>query len=162
MTETLARLREALSNRYAIEREIGHGGMATVYLARDLRHNRQVALKVLRPELATAIGSERFLREIRTTAQLTHPHILAMHDSGDAAGLLYYIMPYIEGESLRERLRRDRQLSVEAATRAIWHDAGIRFDPEVVSAFLKRRDGIVSILQKMRGGTPSAQSAEAA
>src|SRR6266540_213233 len=114
MTETLAQLRAALSNRYAIEREIGHGGMATVYLARDLRHNRNVALKVLRPELRTAIGTERFLREIRTTAQLTHPHILAMHDSGEAAGLLYYIMPYSDGESLRDRLDRERRLSVDA------------------------------------------------
>jgi serine/threonine-protein kinase len=110
-------LAEALSDRYAFERELGRGGMATVYLARDLRHDRLVALKVLHPELAHALGPERFLREIRTTARLDHPHILPVFDSGEAAGLLWYTMPYVEGESLRDRLRREGQLAVEEATR---------------------------------------------
>ena len=107
MTGTpLERLRAALADRYALERELGHGGMATVYLARDLRHGRAVAIKVLRPEIAAALGPERFLREIEVAARLTHPHILALHDSGQAGGSLYYVMPYIEGESLRDRLDR--------------------------------------------------------
>jgi tetratricopeptide (TPR) repeat protein len=106
---------EALSARYEIERELGRGGMATVYLARDLKHDRWVALKVLHPELAHALGPERFLREIRTTARLDHPHILPVLDSGEAGGLLWYTMPYVRGESLRDRLRRETQLPVEAA-----------------------------------------------
>jgi len=105
-------LSAALAGRYLVERELGRGGMATVYLARDLKHDRLVALKVLRPELATAVGPERFLREIQVAAAFNHPHILALHDSGAADGLLYYVMPYVEGESLRDRLRRDRQLSI--------------------------------------------------
>src|SRR5881628_3642192 len=109
------RLRAALAGRYAIERELGVGGMATVYLARDLKHDREVALKVLRPELAHVLGPDRFLREIRTTAQLDHPHILPMLDSGEADGLLWYTMPYVRGESLRDRLRRDTQLPLAAA-----------------------------------------------
>jgi serine/threonine-protein kinase len=104
-----------LAGRYRLERELGQGGMATVYLARDLRHERAVALKVLRPELAQALGADRFLREIRTTAQLTHPHILPLHDSGEAAGFLYYVMPYVEGESLRDRLLREKQLPLDDA-----------------------------------------------
>ena len=100
---------------YEVIREIGQGGMATVYLARDARHDRQVALKILRPELAATLGPERFLREIRLTAQLQHPHILPLHDSGEADGLLYYVMPYPEGESLRGRLRRERQLPLDEA-----------------------------------------------
>jgi TolB-like protein/tetratricopeptide (TPR) repeat protein len=110
-------LRVALADRYAIERELGAGGMATVYLARDLRHEREVALKVLRPGLAAALGSDRFLREIKTTAQLAHPHILPLHDSGEAAGFLYYVMPYVEGESLRDRLTREKQLPLDDALR---------------------------------------------
>jgi tetratricopeptide (TPR) repeat protein len=106
---------EALSARYEIERELGRGGMATVYLARDLKHDRPVALKALHPELAHALGPERFLREIRTTARLDHPHILPVLDSGEAGGLLWYTMPYVRGESLRDRLRRETQLPVEAA-----------------------------------------------
>jgi serine/threonine-protein kinase len=98
-----------------LERELGRGGMATVYLARDLKHHRQVAIKVLRPELAAALGPERFLREIEIAARLNHPHILALHDSGDADGFLYYVMPYVEGESLRQRLVRERQLPLEDA-----------------------------------------------
>jgi eukaryotic-like serine/threonine-protein kinase len=108
-------LAEALRDRYTLERELGRGGMATVYLARDLRHQRYVALKVLAPELATAVGVERFHREIQLAASLQHPHILPVHDSGDAAGTLWYTMPYVEGESLRERLRRVARLGVEEA-----------------------------------------------
>jgi serine/threonine protein kinase len=110
-------LQSALADRYAIERELGSGGMATVYLAEDLKHRRKVAIKVLKPELAAALGSERFLREIEVTAGLTHPHILALHDSGEAAGFLYYVMPYVAGESLRGRLERETQLPVDEALR---------------------------------------------
>src|SRR3954464_2596654 len=110
-------LAEALRDRYALERELGRGGMATVYLAQDLKHDRLVAVKVLRPDLAAVLGGERFLREIRLTAQLQHPHILNLLDSGEAAGFLYYVMPYIEGETLRERLTRDGQLPVDETLR---------------------------------------------
>jgi serine/threonine-protein kinase len=109
------RLAEALSDRYPIQRELGSGGMATVYLAHDLKHDRPVALKVLRPDYAATVGPERFLREIDTAAKLTHPHILPLHDSGAANGFLYYVMPYVEGESLRDRLKREKQLEVEDA-----------------------------------------------
>jgi serine/threonine-protein kinase len=109
------RLRTALIGRYAVDRELGRGGMAFVFLAQDLRHERQVALKVLRPELAPSLGAERFLREIRLAAALQHPHILPLFDSGEAGGLLYYVMPYVEGESLRARLDRESQLPVEVA-----------------------------------------------
>ena len=101
---------ELVRDRYVIERELGHGGMATVYLARDLKHNRLVALKVLRPELGAVIGADRFLREISLTAALQHPSILPLLDSGAAGGQYYYVMPYIEGESLRQRLEREGQL----------------------------------------------------
>jgi serine/threonine protein kinase/tetratricopeptide (TPR) repeat protein len=110
-------LRDALSGRYTIDRELGRGGMATVYLARDLRHGRLVAIKVLRAELAASVGSERFHREIQTAAQLQHPHILALHDSGEADGVLFYVMPFVEGESLRERLAREHQLPLDDALR---------------------------------------------
>jgi serine/threonine-protein kinase len=113
--EQLDRLKAALAGRYRIERELGRGGMAVVYLAEDRKLERQVAIKVLKPELAAAIGSERFLREIKLTARLEHPHILTLHDSGDADGLLYYVMPYVAGESLRERLHREKQLPLEDA-----------------------------------------------
>ncbi len=116
MADQLARLKAALAARYALERELGRGGMATVYLARDLRHGRLVAIKVLRPEIAAALGPERFLREIQTAARLTHPHILPLHDSGEAAGSLFYVMPYIEGESLRDRLEREGQLPPTVTT----------------------------------------------
>ena len=99
------------------ERELGEGGMATVYLADDLKHERKVALKVLKPELAALVGAERFLAEIKTTANLQHPHILPLHDSGDADGFLFYVMPYVEGESLREKLDREHQLPVDEAVR---------------------------------------------
>ncbi len=107
----------AIGARYALERELGRGGMATVYLGRDLRHHRHVAIKVLHPELSTALGPERFLREIELTASLQHPHILPLFDSGSAAGLLYYVMPYVDGETLRARLGRERQLPVNDALR---------------------------------------------
>jgi TolB-like protein len=117
LADLLDSLQSALANRYRIERELGRGGMASVYLARDLKHNRLVALKVLHPELAHALGPERFLREIQLTARLDHPHILPVHDSGEAAGFLWYTMPYVEGESLRDRLRREVQLPIEEARR---------------------------------------------
>jgi len=115
--ERLSAVASALAERYRVEREVGHGGMATVYLAEDLRHHRRVAVKVLHPELGAALGGERFLREIEVTAALHHPHILPLHDSGEARGLLYYVMPFVEGESLRELLRRERQLAVDEAVR---------------------------------------------
>ncbi|HEU5050933.1 MAG TPA: protein kinase [Gemmatimonadales bacterium] len=111
------RLGQSLSERYRIERELGQGGMATVYLAEDVRHHRRVAIKVLHPELSAVIGAERFLREIELTANLQHPHILPLFDSGDADGLLYYVMPYVDGETLRSRLARERQLPVGDALR---------------------------------------------
>jgi serine/threonine-protein kinase len=118
VTEVIAdRLKIALASRYVIERTLGQGGMATVYLARDLRHDRKVALKVLRPELASAIGADRFLNEIRVTASLQHPHILPLHDSGETDGFLYYVMPYVDGESLRDRLDEERQLPIDDAIR---------------------------------------------
>src|SRR6266487_5748726 len=117
MAEILGRLQAALADRYAIDRELGRGGTATVYLAQDRKHGRAVAVKVLRPELAAALGAERFLREIEIAARLTHPHILSLHDSGEANGFLYYVMPYLEGESLRDRLKREAQLPVEEAVR---------------------------------------------
>ncbi len=117
MESELERITQALADRYAIEREIGRGGMATVYLADDLKHDRKVALKVLHPELAAVVGSERFLAEIRLTAKLQHPHILPLFDSGSADGFLYFVMPYVDGESLRATLDRERQLPVEEALR---------------------------------------------
>ena len=117
MADVLTRLTSALSTRYQMSRQIGVGGMATVYLAHDLRHERDVAIKVLHPDLAAALGAERFLAEIKTTAKLQHPHILPLLDSGDADGLLYYVMPYVEGESLRTRLERETQLAVDDAVR---------------------------------------------
>jgi eukaryotic-like serine/threonine-protein kinase len=119
MTDIPPRLAEQLADRYVIERPLGRGGMATVYLARDLRHDRHVALKVLRPELAEVIGRDRFLREIQIAANLTHPHILPVHDSGEAAGLLYYVMPYVEGETLRQRLHHDGALPVPEVVRLL-------------------------------------------
>ncbi len=115
MTYPLDDVKRALADRYSIEREIGRGGTATVYLAEDVKHRRQVAIKVLRPELATTLGSDRFLLEIQITAQLVHPNILPLLDSGAAGEFLYYVMPYVPGESLRDRIRRERQLPVEEA-----------------------------------------------
>ncbi len=116
-TPDMARLADALSGHYQIDRRVGEGGMATVYLATDQRHDRKVAVKVLRPELAAVIGAERFLAEIKTTASLQHPHILPLHDSGEADGFLFYVMPFVEGESLRDRLEREKQLPVGDAIR---------------------------------------------
>ena len=115
MFEPPDRLKAALADRYALERKLGEGGMATVYLADDLKHGRKVALKVLKPELAAVLGAERFLAEIKTTANLQHPNILPLFDSGEADGFLYYVMPYIEGETLRDRIDRERQLPVDEA-----------------------------------------------
>ncbi|MEO8201029.1 MAG: protein kinase [Gemmatimonadota bacterium] len=124
MSEPTTRLTKALADRYRIEGELGAGGMATVYLAQDLRHDRRVAIKVLRPELAAVIGAERFLSEIRTTANLQHPHILPLFDSGEADSFLFYVMPLVEGESLRDRLIREKQLPVADAVRIATEVAG--------------------------------------
>ncbi len=133
--DSIASLSAALSDRYRIERELGQGGMATVYLAQDIRHGRQVALKVLRPELAAVIGAERFLQEIKTTANLQHPHILPLHDSGKVDGTVFYVMPYVQGESLRDLLNREKQLPIDAA---------IRIAREVASALdYAHRHGVI-------------------
>ena len=135
MTDAFDRLKSALSDRYAIEQEIGSGGMATVYLAGDVRHDRQVAVKVLRPELAAALGSERFHQEIKIAANLHHPHILPLYDSGEADGFLYYVMPYIEGESLRDKLSREGELPIPEA---------VRLTRDVVDALaLAHKQGVV-------------------
>src|SRR5881397_1305613 len=110
-------LKAAMSDRYTLERELGAGGMATVYLARDVRHRRNVAIKVMHPELAALIGAERFLKEIETTANLQHPNILPLFDSGRVEGTVFYVMPYVQGESLRSRLTRETQLPVADAIR---------------------------------------------
>ena len=117
MSDPVVRLNAALEGRYQIERELGEGGMATVYLADDLKHERKVALKVLKPELAAVVGAERFLAEIKTTANLQHPHILPLFDSGEADSFLFYVMPYVEGETLRDRIKREKQLPVDEAVR---------------------------------------------
>jgi len=128
LQDGLSRLQAALAGQYRIERELGRGGMAVVYLAHDLRHDRPVALKVLHPEMAETLGTERFLREIKLAARLQHPHIVSVHDSGTTEGWaaeqqgrgavhLWFTMPYIEGESLRDRLRRERQLPIDEAVR---------------------------------------------
>ena len=114
---TPAGLSGALAERYRLERELGAGGMATVYLAEDLKHHRKVAIKVLHAELSAVLGPERFLKEIELTANLQHPHILPLFDSGNADGLLYYVMPYVDGETLRARLEREGQLSIPDAVR---------------------------------------------
>ncbi|MEO8201030.1 MAG: protein kinase [Gemmatimonadota bacterium] len=124
MTEPVIRLTAALADGYRIERELGAGGMATVYLAEDLKHHRKVAIKVLRPELAAVIGAERFLREIQTIANLQHPHILGLIDSGEVNGTAYYVMPFVEGESLRDRLNREKQLPIPDAVRLATEVAG--------------------------------------
>ncbi|MCZ6915723.1 MAG: serine/threonine-protein kinase [Gemmatimonadetes bacterium] len=117
MSSPTDRLSAALAGRYRIEHQLGAGGMATVYLAEDLKHKRRVAVKVLRPELAAVLGAERFVQEIETTANLQHPHILALHDSGDADGFLYYVMPFIDGETLRDKLNRETQLGIDEAVK---------------------------------------------
>jgi len=115
MTDIPERLSTALAGHYTIQRELGHGGMATVYLARDLKHDRDVALKVLRPDLAVGIGPDRFLREIKLAARMTHPHILPLYDSGEADGFFYFVMPLVEGESLRDRIEQSKQLAIDEA-----------------------------------------------
>jgi serine/threonine-protein kinase len=125
--EQLDRVRLALADRYAVDREVGSGGMATVYLARDLKHDRQVAIKVLRHDLAATLGAQRFLQEIKVTAKLSNPHILPLLDSGEASGVLYYVMPFVEGESLRDRLEREGPLRVEDALR-IARDVAVALD----------------------------------
>jgi len=147
-------LRGTLADRYSLDRELGQGGMATVYLARDLKHGRDVAVKVLRPELAALVGRERFLTEITTTAKLRHPHILPLYDSGEAGGFLFYVMPVIEGESLRVRLAREKQLPLEDALRiagevaealAYAHDQGIvHRDIKPENILLERGHAIVA------------------
>ena len=112
-----AQLQDGLAGQYLLVRELGRGGMATVFLATDLKHDRPVAFKVLHPDLAQSLGPERFQREIRLAARLQHPHILTVHDSGETAGHLWFSMPFVEGETLRERLRRERQLALEDALR---------------------------------------------
>src|SRR5205085_1230044 len=113
--DVLAQLNTSLSERYEVDREIGAGGMATVYLARDRRHDRQVAIKVLNADLGAVLGVERFLSEIKVTAGLQHPNLLPLFDSGQASGLLFYVMPFVEGESLRTRLDREKQLPIDEA-----------------------------------------------
>jgi len=117
MTAAPPEVSAALADRYAIERELGQGGMATVYLAEDLKHQRKVAIKVLRRELAAVLGADRFVQEIRTTANLQHPNILPLFDSGEAGGLLYYVMPYVAGETLRQKLDREKRLGIPEAVR---------------------------------------------
>jgi serine/threonine-protein kinase len=119
MTEPVSRLKGALAEHYRIERELGQGGMATVYLAEDLKHHRKVAVKVLRPELAATLGPERFRREIEVAARLQHPHILGLLDSGDAQGFFYYVMPFVQGETLRDRIARGGELPVPEAVRLL-------------------------------------------
>jgi serine/threonine-protein kinase len=111
------RLESAMDGKYRIERKLGEGGMASVYLAEDIKHKRKIALKILKPELAAVIGAERFLSEIRTTANLQHPHILALFDSGSADGFLYYVMPFIDSETIEEKIDRERQLGVDEAVK---------------------------------------------
>ncbi|MCG6988145.1 MAG: serine/threonine-protein kinase [Gemmatimonadetes bacterium] len=135
MSDPTEKVKQALGARYAIERSVGEGGMATVYLADDLKHHRQVAIKVLRPDLAAVLGAERFLREIRTTANLQHPHILPLFDSGEAGSFLFYVMPFVEGESLRDRLDREKELGVEES---------VRITTEVASALdYAHRHGVI-------------------
>src|SRR5438876_12109488 len=112
-------LQRALGSAYCIDRELGQGGMSTVWLAEDVKHGRKVAVKVLRPELAAALGADRFTREIETAAQFQHPHVLPLLDSGEASGFLYYVMPYVEGESLRDRLAQHGELPIHDAVKIL-------------------------------------------
>ena len=121
MADFFDQLNDALTGRYRVERELGRGGAAIIYLAHDLKHDRKVALKVLRPDLALSLGSDRFLREIKIAARLSHPHVLPVHDSGNTKGFLYYVMPFVEGSSLRERLEEQGQLDIDDVV-ALLHD----------------------------------------
>ena len=147
MADLREQLQSGLADRYRLERELGRGGMATVFLAHDLRHDRPVALKVLHPELAATLGPERFQREIRTTARLQHPHILPVLDSGEAAGQLWYTMPYVEGESLRDRLRREGQLPLDDAlqiTREVADALGYAHSQGIVHRDIKPENILLS------------------
>ena len=158
------RLAAALAGRYRIERELGAGGMATVYLAHDEKHDRKVAIKVLKPELAAVLGAERFVVEIKTTAAMSHPHILPLFDSGTADGFLFYVMPFIEGETIREKLNRETQFGVDEAVRIAREAVAERFafhhrhhvpDCSVhLTRIVQRQD--VRMLQ-VRGGLDLAQ-----
>src|SRR2546430_15751206 len=135
--DAVAAMTAALGERYEIERELGRGGTATVYVAQDRRHGREVAVKVLRPDVAAAIGAERFLREITIAARLTHPHVLPLIDSGQAGGSLYYVMPYVRGESLRQRLAREGRLPLKDALR-IARELGAGLDYAHREGFIHR------------------------
>ena len=139
--EPLERLNAALAGRYALAHELGSGGMATVYLADDLKHHRPVAVKVLRPELASVLGPERFLREVEIAARLNHPHILALYDSGEADGFLFYVMPYVKGESLRHRLEREQQLGHGVALLQSARDAVAATNARLTGRRARRRPG---------------------
>jgi serine/threonine-protein kinase len=147
MEDLIARLKATLAGRYAIERELGSGGMATVYLAEDLKHHRQVAIKLLDPELARALGTERFLREVEITANLNHPHILPLLDSGEADEFLYYVMPYVEGETLRDKIQREKQLAVDEAleiTRSVARALSYAHRHDVVHRDIKPENVLLS------------------
>src|SRR5712691_3354709 len=137
MAEAYASLASSLSDRYAIDRELGRGGMATVYLAQDKKHDRKVAIKVLRRELAASVGAERFLREIQIAARLAHPHILPLIDSGEAHGALYYVTPHVPDGSLRQRLERERRMPLAEAIR-IARDVGVALDYAHRQGFVHR------------------------
>ena len=140
MIEFVERVRDALGPQYAIIQELGSGGMATVYLAQDLKHGREVAVKVVRPEFAGVLGGERFVREIQIASKLSHPHIVPVYDSGQAGGLLYYTMPYVEGESLRDRLNREKQLPIDDAlqiTREVADALGYAHEQGIVHRDIK-------------------------
>jgi serine/threonine protein kinase len=164
-TSVTDRIRTAIGGIYRLEREVGRGGMATVYLAEDVKHHRKVALKVLHPELAAVVGADRFLREIEIAARLNNPHILPLHDSGHADGLLYYVMPFVEGESLRDRLTRERQLPVGDALRIAGEIAAAQVDPLIrrggFSTARRRRlrHGLGAILPPFRPAWPVRRQA---
>ncbi len=152
MSDAVARLTAALADRYRIERELGTGGMATVYLAEDLKHHRKVALKVLKPELAATMGPERFAREIEVAARLQHPHILGLLDSGDIDGFFYYVMPYVEGESLRDRLARSGELPIHEAVRLLGEIAealAVAHQQGVVHRDIKPENVLLSVRHAM-------------
>jgi len=147
VADLLSQLSTTLADRYRLERELGHGGMATVFLATDLRHKRSAALKVLHPDLAQTLGLERFQREIETAARLQHPHILSVHDSGETAGQLWFTTPFVEGESLRDRLRRQRQLPLDDAlqiTREVADALGYAHSQGVVHRDIKPENILLS------------------